>query len=168
MRSQMGQPARKSSRPIPPAIDFGPLPDYPGYQLRRAQARVFQAFESRMGDLAITPGSFGVLVLIDANPGITPAQVASAFGIDRSTLTPALQRLERRGLVRRRPLERDRRHASLYICEEKRSFIDEAFARLHDFERSVATRLEPDEERELTRLLQKLQRDQSGEAAQNH
>src|SRR5262245_44593257 len=82
-------------------IDFDELPSYVGYQVRRAQARIFAELEATLGDFDVTPGSFGVLTLIRANPGITQVALAAAFGIDKSTLSPVIVRLERRGLVRR-------------------------------------------------------------------
>ena len=41
-------------------IDFDELPGYVGYQVRRAQARIFSEFEATLKDLDFTPGSFGV------------------------------------------------------------------------------------------------------------
>jgi hypothetical protein len=39
-----------------------------GYQLRQAQLAIFSDFQETIGAHAITPGLFGVLVVIDANP----------------------------------------------------------------------------------------------------
>jgi len=71
-------------------LDHGVLPDLIGYQLRLAQIAVFRDFERTVGDLGISPGRFGVLVLVDANPGITQSRLAEAVGLDRSTLVPVL------------------------------------------------------------------------------
>jgi hypothetical protein len=59
-------------------IDFDELPTYVGYQVRRTQAKIFAEFEATLGDLDFTPGSFGVLTLIRANPGITQVPRPSA------------------------------------------------------------------------------------------
>ena len=65
--------------------------------------------------LDFTPGSFGVLTLIRANPGITQVALAAAFGVDKSTMSPVIVRLEKRGLVRREVLASDRRCHALYL-----------------------------------------------------
>jgi DNA-binding MarR family transcriptional regulator len=152
--------ARKP-RPLREAADntiaFDELPSYVGYQVRRAQAKIFGEFADALGALNFTPGSFGVLTLIRANPGITQVALAAAFGVDKSTLSPVIVRLEKRGLVRRRVLERDRRCHALYLEGSAESVFLEARERVRAFEASVAARLSKGEQRELARLLAKLE-----------
>ncbi len=62
---------RRASGDIGGQIDFDELPSYVGYQVRRTQAKIFAEFEATLGDFEFTPGSFGVLTLIRANPGVT-------------------------------------------------------------------------------------------------
>src|SRR5262245_55712437 len=102
------------SKPGERAVDFDELPSYVGYQVRRAQARIFAEFDAALRDVGFTPGSFGVLTLIRANPGITQVALAAAFGVDKSTMSPVIFRLEQRGLVRREVLPRVRRCATLF------------------------------------------------------
>src|SRR5438034_539444 len=96
-------------------IAFDELPTYVGYQVRRTQARIFSEIEATLKDFDFTPGSFGVLTLIRANPGITQVALAAAFGIDKSTMSPVIYRLEKRGLVRREVLASDRRCHALFF-----------------------------------------------------
>jgi DNA-binding MarR family transcriptional regulator len=137
-------------------VDFDELPTYVGYQVRRAQARIFAEFESTLGSLDFTPGSFGVLTLIRANPGITQVALAAAFGIDKSTVSPVIVRLEKRGFVRREVLESDRRcHALFFEASAEPRFLA-ARDRFRALEAGVAARLSKAEQRELSRLLAKL------------
>jgi DNA-binding MarR family transcriptional regulator len=138
-------------------VDYDELPNYVGYLLRRAQATIFREFERSLGDIGLTPGAFGLLMLIRANPGITQMDLANAFGIDKSTLTPVLNRLERGGLVRRKQMAHDRRYNALYFEESQEDFFAGARARVRNFEQSVADRLSPEEQSELVRLIGKLQ-----------
>ena len=46
-----------------------------------------------MGADRVSPGEFGVLVLIEANSGINQTALAAAVGADRSTMVPILDRL---------------------------------------------------------------------------
>ena len=139
------------------AIDFDELPSYVGYQVRRAQAKIFGEFADALGAFNFTPGSFGVLTLIRANPGITQVALAAAFGVDKSTLSPVIVRLEKRGLVRRRVLERDRRCHALYLEGSAESVFLAARERVRAFEAGLAARLSKGEQRELARLLAKLE-----------
>ena len=148
------KPARGlSERPI----DFDELPTYVGYQVRRTQAKIFAEFESTLGDFDVTPGSFGVLTLIRANPGITQVALAAAFGVDKSTMSPVIFRLEKRGLIRREVLASDRRCHALYFEASAEPAFRAARKKFRAVEAGVAARLTKPEQRELARLLAKLQ-----------
>lgn len=138
-------------------IDFDELPTYVGYQVRRAQAKIFAEFEGALGELDFTPGSFGVLTLIRANPGITQVELAAAFGVDKSTMSPVIVRMEKRGLVRREVLASDRRCHALYLQAAAEPMFLAARATFRALEAGVAGRLTKGEQRELSRLLGKLQ-----------
>jgi DNA-binding MarR family transcriptional regulator len=138
-------------------INFDELPTYVGYQVRRTQARIFSEFEATLKDFDFTPGSFGVLTLIRANPGITQVALAAAFGVDKSTMSPVIFRLEKRGLIRREVLPSDRRcHALFFEGAEEPAFLA-ARDKIRAFEENVAARLSKPEQRELAQLLAKLQ-----------
>jgi DNA-binding MarR family transcriptional regulator len=143
-------------------IDFDELPTYVGYQVRRTQARIFSEFEVTLKNFDFTPGSFGVLTLIRANPGITQVTLAAAFGVDKSTMSPVIFRLEKRGLLRREVLPSDRRCHALFFNEAAEAVFVAARDKVRAFEEGVATRLSKPEQRELARLLAKLS---GGEAA---
>ncbi len=138
-------------------IDFDELPGYVGYQVRRTQAKIFADLEATLKDHDFTPGSFGVLMLIRANPGITQVALAAAFGVDKSTMSPVIFRLESRGLIRRQVQASDRRRHALYFEEAAEATFLPAREKVRAFEGSVAARLTKAEQRELVRLLTKLQ-----------
>jgi DNA-binding MarR family transcriptional regulator len=147
----------RPDKPSEPRIDFGELPALVGYQVRRAQARIFSEFEPVLKEMDFTPGSFGLLTLIRANPGITQVALAAAFGVDKSTISPVIVRLESRGFVRRVVEARDRRRHALFFEEAAEPAYRAVRAKVKAFEESVAARLTKAEQRELARLLGKLQ-----------
>jgi len=79
------------------------------------------------------------------------------FGIDKSTMSPVIVRLEKRGLVRRKVLADDRRYHALFFAPSAEATFLAARDRVRAFEGSVAARLTKPEQRELARLLGKLQ-----------
>jgi DNA-binding MarR family transcriptional regulator len=139
------------------AIDFDELPSYVGYQVRRTQAKIFAEFEAALALAELTPGSFGVLTLIRANPGITQVALAAAFGVDKSTMSPVISRLEKRRLIRRQVLPSDRRRQALYLETGAEPQFLAVRETVRAFEAGVAARLSSSEQRELARLLAKLQ-----------
>jgi DNA-binding MarR family transcriptional regulator len=90
-------------------IDYGPLAEWIGFHLRMAQNASFQAFARRANGFDVRPGRFATLMLIGRNPGISQTALSRANGRDKSSLTPVLNDLVRRGLVRRRRTRHDRR-----------------------------------------------------------
>src|SRR5258706_14060603 len=79
------------------------LPGLLGYRLRLAQQIVFRDFAKSVAELS--PGRVGILLLIDANPGVTQSGLAEAVGLDRSTMVGLVDTLEDRHLIERRPGE---------------------------------------------------------------
>jgi DNA-binding MarR family transcriptional regulator len=96
-------------------IDYGPLANWLGFHLRLAQIASFQAFVSEAQEVDLSPGRFALLMLIGRNPGISQTTLSRAHGSDKSTLTPALNDLKRRGLITRGRLKSDRRSYQLAL-----------------------------------------------------
>jgi DNA-binding MarR family transcriptional regulator len=131
----------------------GPLPGLLGYRLRLAQQAVFRDFAESVSDLP--PGRVGILLLIDANPGVTQSRLAQAVGLDRSTLVGVLHGLEARGLVERRRGE-DRRTNGLHLTRAGHALVAGLKRRIRVHERRVAARLTSSERTQLLALLEKL------------
>ena len=131
----------------------GLLPDLLGYRLRLAQQAVFRDFGDTVTDLS--PGRVGILMLIDANPGVTQSRLAHAVGLDRSTMVGVLHALEARSLVERRRGE-DRRTNGLWLTASGLKVVAGLKRRIRVHERRVAARLTPAERARLLALLEKL------------
>jgi DNA-binding MarR family transcriptional regulator len=96
-----------------------------GFHLRLAQEASFRAFAQRVGARDLKPRRFAILMLIEQNPGLTQTALSRASGRDKSTLTPALDDLERRGLIERRRSPKDRRVHALHLTGAGRSLLRE-------------------------------------------
>jgi len=138
-------------------LAHGLLPGLVGYQLRLAQLAVFRDFEAATAGLGVTPGRFGMLVLIEANPGVTQSGLARAVGLDRSTMVAVLDGLEDRGLIERRQ-GRDRRTNGLWLTAGGRRLLAQMKRRVAAHEARVAARLTARERKKLLELLRRLGR----------
>ena len=94
---------------IAESINFGPLAYWVGFNLRMAQESAFEAFSRRSLEIGESPGRFATLTLIGRNPGISQTELSRANGRDKSSLTPVVEDLVRRGLVERKRMRDDRR-----------------------------------------------------------
>ncbi len=135
-------------------LDHGILPGLIGYQLRRAQLAAFQNFAAATGGM--TPGRFGVLTLIAANPGLSQSDLAAALAIDRSTLVPVIDELEAKRLVARLPSPSDRRTNALHLTDEGEAARLDIEGRVRRHEDDMAGRLTSGERRQLVALLSRL------------
>ncbi len=135
---------------------LGVLAGFIGFHLRLAQEASFQAFARRVRDYEMRPGRFAVLALIGENPGISQTALGRAAGRDKSTLTPALNNLVRRALVKRRRVARDRRSYALSLTPKGEKLLEELtlHARAHDrlLDELVGLRNKPEFLRTLRRL----------------
>jgi DNA-binding MarR family transcriptional regulator len=124
-----------------------------GYRLRLAQQTVFRDFADRVAELS--PGRVGILLLVEANPGVTQSLLAQAVKLDRSTMVGVLHTLEDRGLLERRRGE-DRRTNGLWLTPAGRGRVARLKRRIEAHERRVASRLSAAERTQLLALLEKL------------
>jgi DNA-binding MarR family transcriptional regulator len=138
-----------------PPIDFGPLDQLVGYQLRRAFLRSNQLFVGLAGKAGLQPGQYGVLRLIGLNPGRSQSEIAAAAGLDRSSLTQVLDQLGKRGLVERRPGP-DRRTLSLHLTQGGERTLDEAAGSVAEHEKAIRGDLDDEEAVTLIELLKRL------------
>lgn len=146
-----------ATKPKPPrraeGLRRGILPGLLGYRLRLAHQAVFRDFAA--GVPQATPGRAGMLMLIEANPGVTQGGLAREVGLDRSTMVGVIDTLEDGGLVERRRGE-DRRTNGLWLTRRGRRLVAAMKRRIQAHERRIAGRLSGDERARLLVLLEKL------------
>ena len=136
-----------------PTLRSGLLAELLGYRLRLAQQAVFRDFARTIPEAS--PGRVGILLLIEANPGVTQSRLAQAVGLDRSTLVGVLHALEGRTLLERRRGE-DRRTNGLWLTRAGQALVASLKRRIRTHERRVAARLSAAERAQLLALLEKL------------
>jgi DNA-binding MarR family transcriptional regulator len=111
------------------AVDYGPLADWVGFNLRMAQAAAFQAFSRRAQEVGTRPGRFATLMLIGRNPGISQTALSRANGRDKSSLTPVL--------IRRRRTRADQRAYRLSLTPAGKSLLAQLVRCARSHERNL-------------------------------
>lgn len=156
------RPAADDDAAPPRRDDLGVLPGLLGYNLRRTQEAVFGAFmdmvTAKIESAGLTPGQFGVLAIVQANAGLKQIELGAALGVDRSTIVAAVDKLERRGLVERRPVANDRRAHALILTAEGQRVYRKALTLIERHEAKIAGELSPSERATLLDLLGRVQR----------
>jgi len=143
-------------------VDLGHLPNLIGYAIRRAQIAVFQDFQRSFAKFNIRPIQYGVLTVIESNPGLTQTQVCAALGIKRANFVPLLNELARRKLAERRGAV-DQRANALYLTKKGKLLMRKLRELNKMHERRLAAGLSGKERAQLIRLLNRTRN-----AAQSH
>jgi DNA-binding MarR family transcriptional regulator len=139
-------------------VKFGPLPGYLGYQIRQAQVAIFRDLSASTSALNITPGEYGLLSLLDANPGISQIALAQVYGLDKSTLSLAVSRLGKRGLVRRTRSPKDGRYYTLWLTRAGTALLARFRAHVEAQEKTMDMVLRPGERAQMLDMLKRISR----------
>jgi DNA-binding MarR family transcriptional regulator len=91
--------------------------------LQRASRAVGRQFDEAFRPLGLTSGQFSLLMSLNRPEPPTIGNVAALLAMDRTTLTANLKPLERRGLVRVRIDDADRRSRRLILTGEGRDLL---------------------------------------------
>jgi len=138
------------------AINFGMLPELIGYQLRMAQIALFRDFSQGLGEEDVSPGLFGVLVIIEANPDLKQSELARATHLDRSTVVTVIDNLERRGLVERRAALNDRRSNAIRLTADGTALLRKLKRQVTQHEKRLLQNFSDAEREQFFGLLQKV------------
>jgi DNA-binding MarR family transcriptional regulator len=140
-------------------LDLGTLQGIVGFHLARAAVNTHGMFERHVGvPFELTKVDFSLLMLLRANPTVSPKQLARALAITAPKLTLLLDRLQQRGMLQRRPNPTDGRSQLVVLTPSGRQLADRAGAAAQPMEDEVRARLSPAEHAMLIELLDKLAR----------
>jgi DNA-binding MarR family transcriptional regulator len=115
----MKSPARREPRL--------PLWSRPGYLIRRLHQIHCALFLEECRAASLTPVQYGLLTALAFRGELDQGSLAEELGLDRTTAAEVLARLERRGLVTRKPNPRDRRARLAKITRRGRALTASTF-----------------------------------------
>src|SRR6478735_11807456 len=123
-----------------------------GGHLARRQEAVFERFGLNRGEA----GALSALRLSGPAHQLSPTRLGKGLMLSSTGVTSRIDRLERRGLVRRLADPDDRRGVIIELTDEGRDVVDEAVAAVTISDRQLLERLDPQELEQLEGLLRKL------------
>ena len=124
------------------------LGQFTGFLMNYLGTRSGRRFAAALEPFGLHPRHFGVMTVLDANPGVTQQDLADNSRVDRSSMVAVLDELERRGFAERRADPSDRRKRSIHLTAEGRAQLqrmrtvarkvgEQSFAALNDEERAT-------------------------------
>lgn len=109
-----------------------PLESLLGYQLRRASQAMLDDLVATLASLDFRPTSASVLLLIEANPGITQSRIGQALAVERANMVPMTAKLIEVGIVTRS--RADGRSHGLHLTEKGKKVVAKVRKRIADHE----------------------------------
>jgi DNA-binding MarR family transcriptional regulator len=123
-----------------------------GPHLERRQEQVFSRFGLNRGEV----GALSALRIAGPPHRLSPTVMGRGLMLSSAGITSRIDRLERRGLVRRLPDPNDRRGVIIELTDEGVVAVDQAVAALMASDRQLLARFDPGELATLETLLRKL------------
>jgi DNA-binding MarR family transcriptional regulator len=111
-------------------------------------------FAERLEPLGFAPHHAGILRILAQNPGISQQDLANTLSMHASRLVGILDELQQRGLVERRPSERDRRLYALHLTSDGEGALRRIGEAARDHHQELMAGLSADQQKELTEMLE--------------
>ncbi|MGV7029662.1 MarR family winged helix-turn-helix transcriptional regulator [Methylobacterium symbioticum] len=116
----------------------------PGFLVRRLHQIYVALYLQECEPFGTTPVQSSVLQVLLLRPGLDQVTLAAEIGVDRTTLSEVLNRLERRGLIARRPAEHDRRTRRAFLTDEGAAMVSAMQGALDNAHRRLIEALPPE------------------------
>ena len=134
-----------------------------GYQVNHLARLLAQALRRRIESLGVVPGQFAQLLALYEQDGLTQRELCERVRIEQPTMALTLKRMERDGLVERRPDPTDGRRARIVLTKRARGLERDLTAAAREVN-AIATGGLPAKEvqafmQTLTRLIANLESD---------
>lgn len=92
-----------------------------GYLINDLARRYAAALQTRIKPMGLSTGVFPIMVQLWEEDGLTQAELVRRIGIEQATMANTLARMQRDGLIDRRPSEADGRAQEVRLTEKGRS-----------------------------------------------
>jgi MarR family transcriptional regulator, lower aerobic nicotinate degradation pathway regulator len=128
----------------------------PGHLIRRAHQIATAVFMTEAKAFDLTSVQFAALIVIRELPGTDATRVSDLIYFDRSTIGNVLDRLEKKGLIRREPGLEDRRTKRLYLTRQGSIVLRRIAAKLPRISDNILAPLTATERTRFMKLMTKL------------
>jgi DNA-binding MarR family transcriptional regulator len=132
--------------------------DMTGFMLGRMCKLMRNRIHGLFEDIGLHRGQHFVLHVLWKEEGITHSELAARSSVQPATITNALKRMEKAGLVERRRDTEDERVSRVYLTEAGRDIRSKVEETFRDFEAQALAGLSQEEVATLRELLLKVQK----------
>jgi len=138
------------------ALDLERLEQLPGFYVARTDQDVRRVIRSVLARHNLTRKEFALMILVDANPGVSLGQLGEALDIAGPNIAVLVDRLAKRGLVESQRSTSDGRVRQLFVTTRGGAALRRTETAIHEAENRIFNALSPAERRQLRQLLEKV------------
>jgi MarR family transcriptional regulator, organic hydroperoxide resistance regulator len=126
------------------------------YQFIQLAKEHRQRAEEALSQLGLHVSQELIIFVLWQEEGLSQSELAARLRVELPTLTKAVQRMERAGLLIRQDDEKDTRVSRVYLTEQGRALYAPALTMWHDLEARMLQGMTEIEQALLRRLLQQM------------
>ena len=126
------------------------------FLLTQAQIKVNQRFKENLNVCRVTPAQYLMLYHLWETDGLFPSRLATLSGLDSSTVTGLLTRLEEKGFITRVHSKGDRRSVLVCLTDEGRALRNDTDLIIQSSNEEVLSALNDKEQAALESLLHRM------------
>ncbi|HIT02530.1 MAG TPA: MarR family transcriptional regulator [Firmicutes bacterium] len=127
------------------------------YLLTGAQHEVFQLMSERLMPYEVTPGQYGVLACLWEKDESNPKEIAQALGLENSTMSGILDRMQKKGLIDRGVDPEDRRCVHVRLSPRGRELKEPVLQVVAQVNEEIWSQFSPQDADTLRRCLKTIQ-----------
>jgi DNA-binding MarR family transcriptional regulator len=140
------------------SVAAGALDGLAGYHLRRAHGRFAADFARTVAGTGMRQVLFGILSVVDANPGINQGAAGRMLGVQRANMVSLINETVDAGWIDRQVADDDRRAFALNLTEAGRETLGRTLEKLQAHEEALLAGLSAGERATLIELLRRIVR----------
>ena len=107
------------------------------YLLTTAQHSVFLKMTEKLSVFDLTPVQYAVLYCLWENDKKSPKEIAERLKLENSTISGILERMEKKGLIKRMISKEDRRFIQIMLTEKGAALEDDVLAAVDEVNEEV-------------------------------
>ena len=127
-----------------------------GYQIGLLGRLYDRRLQEMLKEYGVAPGQFAPLVMLFEQDGLTQAELCRRINVEQPTMANTLDRMERDGLIQRKPDPADKRRATIHLTARASEMRSSVMDRARRVASQAVQALTPSEQETMFGLIAKM------------
>lgn len=129
-----------------------------GYLINHAARLCAIELRQQIAPLGLAPAQFMTLLELWREDGLTQKDLVDRLDVEQATMANTIARMERDGLIERRPHPEDRRARSIYMTQKAKSLEAPATRAANSVNENTLSIMSADEQKQFIDIMQRVVR----------